>query len=438
MIALVTIIVLVIDLRVRHGKVSSDSAPTQSARADRGQVSRQRDLSASDISQMRVDKIGSVPPSELYQVLSRATPEQITALVRKFDDLRYNGPTHAATAVFFQAWSELDGKKALQSALGLKDAKLRLTAINTVVNSVSPYDSPELAKYLLANPDPEFPNTSRGRFLSTLIAHWSETDAPAAANFLDSLGSDTRNALASAGQEIAFSWATVDPSAAIAWANRQQQLHVEGADTLLTYVIRGWCERDIDAAAAYIASHPDEPSASDSVVLGVAVHSLFDQSPDKAANWVRGISSSEARAGATSKLAARWANKDPVAAARWFGNLTEADQSTAAVGLAAVWAEMNFKEASTWISSLQGDIRDTAIRAAIGNAKTISPQDSLSLALLMQDTELRTNVVEGVVQQWLANEPDAARGWIASSSLTSEEKQKLLSPKNDSEPSFDQ
>jgi hypothetical protein len=59
---------------------------------------------------MRLDKIGSVPPSELYQVLLRATPEERATLAGKFNDLHYNAPTHAAACIFFQAWSELDGK----------------------------------------------------------------------------------------------------------------------------------------------------------------------------------------------------------------------------------------------------------------------------------------------------------------------------------------
>lgn len=431
MIALITIIVLVVDLRVQRGKVSSDSAITQSARADRGQVGRRRDLSASDISQMRVDKIGSVPPSELYQVLLRATPEQRTALAKKFDKLAYNAPTHAATCIFFQAWSELDGKNALNGALSLKDPKLKFAAINTVVNSVSPYNSPELAEHLLAKPD-EALGRAHGVFLTALIARWAETDAPTAAKFLESLKSDIKGGLVSAGQEVAFSWATVDPTAALAWVNQQQGLHVDGADTFLTAAVKGWFEGDLDGASAYIASHADRPGVSASIADVTVL--LVVESPDKAAKWVPTISSPEAREEATRKLAVLWADRDPPAAVRWFDRLTDEDQNVAVGGLAASWAELDFQQASRWIGGLKPELKDHAIQAVIVNPGDISPSTMLDLAKSIENNEKRIDAIEAVVVQWAKTEPAAAKAWVMSSSLSDEQKQELLASTEASRP----
>lgn len=425
-IALITLTLVVVDLRAHLDKRSAQSLITESenARSAETIASRHRHRELDDITQMRVDQIGSVSPSELYQILEHATPEQITILARKFDDLSYNAPTHAAAGIFFQAWAELDSRNALKSAVHLKQPRFKFAATDTIVHSVSPWDCPDLVKYFKENADQEMSPGWRDSFLSALIGRWAEIDAPAAAKVLDNFPVEARRLMGSAAKQIAFNWATLDPSSAVAWATQQQQLRVEGADTFLTSAVEGWCEGDIDAGSEYIASHSDQPNVSNG--LAVAMMLLFDQSPDKAASWVGSISSPEAKAEATRQLAVRWADKDPLAAARWFSDLADTDQSMSVGGLAATWAELDFKGVSKWIGGLQGDIRDMAIQAAIGNARNASPAESLGLASSMESGEQRTGVIESIVVRWANSEPQAARAWIQSSSLSNEEKEKLF------------
>ncbi|MEP7016042.1 MAG: hypothetical protein ABI925_11430 [Verrucomicrobiota bacterium] len=432
-IALITLALVAVDLRANK-KRRAQSPMTESERDRAGDPRRAslRDYEGDDITRMRVDQIGSAPPSELYQVLLRATPEQRAALAQKFDDLHYNAPTHSATCIFFQAWAELDGRSALQSALEIRDPKIKFAAINTVVNSISPYDSPELAEHLLAKPD-EVLGRAHGVFLSALIARWAETDAPTAAKFLEGLKSDVKGALVSAGQEVAFSWATVDPTAAIAWVNQQQGLHVEGADTFLTAAVKGWFEADLEAASAYIASHADQPGVSASIADVTVL--LVVESPDKAAKWVPTISSPEAREKATRKLAVLWADRDPQSAVRWFDHLSQEDQSVAVGGLAATWAELDFAQASKWIGGLKGDFRDHAIQVVIANVKDASPSATLDLAKSIESSEQRIDVIEGIIVQWAHKDPGAARAWITGSSLSETDKTRLLASSDPSQPS---
>src|ERR1700687_5838832 len=77
-----------------------------------------------DITDVRVDKLASVP-SELYEVLSLTTPEQIAALALKFNDLSYDAPTLGAVGNFFQTWANIDGKAALAAAFRLRDLRLK-------------------------------------------------------------------------------------------------------------------------------------------------------------------------------------------------------------------------------------------------------------------------------------------------------------------------
>ena len=439
-IALVTIIVLVVDLRVRHGKVSADSKMTQSIRADQGRLGRRRYLSASDISQMRVDKLGEVPPSELLDVLLQATPDEIVTLALKFNQLPNNSQTFSAVGIFFQAWAQIDGRTALKTAFQMRSLIMRRSAAHCVVYSVSPSDCPDLAKYIRDNPNPELLQECRGDYLGTLIQGWSHIDAQEASDFYDNLTDEERRPLVPIAREISFAWATVDPKAAIAWVDKQEARDRDNQSNqepgnLIDYAIQGWYARDAATAATYLAAHANRSDAS--TAISAVTLLMFDENPEKAAKWLGTISSSDAKLNAENTLAAQWSHKDLSAAVGWFGNLPAAEQKIIVEPIARTWAAKDINEASKWFEGLQGDLHDIAIQSAIGADPNSSPQDSLSLAVSIQDVELRTNLVEGVVQQWMANQPDAARAWIATSSLANEEKQKLLFPKNDSEPSFD-
>lgn len=78
-----------------------------------------------DITSVRVDKLASVPPSELYEVLSSATPEQILALAMKFNDLPSDAPTLGAVEMFFKTLAQINGNAALVTAFRIKDVRLR-------------------------------------------------------------------------------------------------------------------------------------------------------------------------------------------------------------------------------------------------------------------------------------------------------------------------
>src|SRR5207237_5051365 len=121
---------------------------------------------------------------------------------------------------------------------------IRRLVTRSVFNSVSTSAAQQLITFLTDHSDNDLTNESKNEFLGTLISSSSLLDPEAASRFVDSLG-NTKDGLSYRGkQEIAYNWATLDPSAALAWVATQK-----GAAYLADYVIRGWCREDLNAAS---------------------------------------------------------------------------------------------------------------------------------------------------------------------------------------------
>jgi hypothetical protein len=363
----------------------SNSANSQSNSANNEAEERANRIpieSPDDLANARVDDLGAVPAAALTELMSRATREQLAAMALKFNDAPTDARTFGGMGIFFQAWAQLDPSAALIGAFQINDVSMRKLAARTVVNSVSPSAAQELIAFLTDHPDKDLTNESKNEFLGTLISSWSLLDPEAASRFVDNLG-DTNNGLTyGAREQIAYNWATLDPSAALAWIATQK-----GATYLSDYVIRGWCRKDIDAASDYVLQHLKEPAAVQ--FASSVVTEMFDQGVDGATEWMSHMPAGAPRIEAEMTLASLWAAKDPSSAAKWLATLPANEQTNLVSTIASNWVETNWPEASRWIATLTGDNRDEALYVAV-NRESVSRGDSLSLALSIGKEEIRT------------------------------------------------
>jgi len=431
-IALVTVGAVIFDLKRPRTEGSpkerpqttsrSNSANSQSNSANNEHEERVDEIrieSPDDLANARVDDLGAVPAAALTELMSRATPEQLAALALKFNDAPTDARTFGGMGIFFQAWAQLDPSAALIGAFRINDVAMRKLAARTVVNSVSPSAAQELIAFLTDHPDKDLTDESKNEFLGTLISSWSLLDPEAAARFVDNLG-NTKNGLAYRGrEEIAYNWATLDPSAALAWVATQK-----GATYLSDYVIRGWCRKDINAASAYVLQHLNEPAAVQ--FASSVVTAMFDQTVDGATDWMSQMPAGAPRIEAEMTLASLWAAKDPSSAAKWLATLPADDQTNLVSTIASNWVEINWPEASRWIATLTGDNRDEALAVAV-NREGESRGDSLSLALSIGKEEMRNNVIESIIRNWAAADPNAADTWVKAGPLSNEQRDHLRS-----------
>jgi hypothetical protein len=375
--------------------------------------------SPDDLANARVDDLGAVPAAALTELMARATPEQLAAMALKFNDAPTDARTFGGMGIFFQAWAQLDPNAALIGAFRINDVAMRKLAARTVINSVSPSAAQELIALLTDHPDKDLTDESKNEFLGTLISSWSLLDPEAASRFIDKLG-NTKNGLGyRAREETAYNWATLDPSAALAWVATQK-----GGTYLYDSVIRGWCRNDISAASAYVLQHLDEPAAAQ--FASSVVTAMFDQSVDDATNWMSQMPAGAPRSEAEMAFASLWAAKDPSSAANWLGTLPANEQANLVQPIASNWVETNWPEASRWIATLTGDVRDEALAAAV-NREGATPGDSLSLALSIGKDEMRSDVIESIIRRWAATDPNAAETWVKASPLSDEQRDHLRS-----------
>ena len=430
-IALITLVAVIYDVtrpRGEHPRSAARRKTVQSnPKSDQPQINdreaKARVEALADLSQARVDDLGSVPSAELAQLMNRATPEQLAALAAKFDDAPTDARTFGGMAVFFQDWSELDPNAALTGAFRVKDVAMRKLAATAVVNSVSPSDASQLVAYLTEHPDKELLDECKNDFLEPLVASWSLVDPEAASKFMDELGNTKSSLNSTARENIAYNWGTLEPSAALEWVKKQSDKDYVNHNLLYNKVVRGWCRANLKEAAAYVRQHLDDESAPSSA--SSVAEAMLTHDPDDATTWVGRLPEGKARDEAESTVANSWSQKDPAAAARWMGALSEKEQGNVVGQIVSNWADTNWSEASRWIDTLSGDVHDSALSAAM-NRQDSSESDSLALALKIGNDETRQSTITNTILNWSYNDPGAADAWVKSSPLSPEQKNQLF------------
>src|SRR5438477_3568996 len=297
-IAVVTLIAIAFDYEAHRRIVRSKELGSDSSLSGSGSHRHSTRHSVNSLDQLRVDKLDTVPPSELYELLLDANPQEMNALAMKFNELPPNVHTAGGIAMFFQAWAELDGLSALEGAFRIKDLDLRKTAADAVVHAVSPGVAPQLASYLVAHPDKDLLNYCQNRYLDALVERWSGSNPAAAAKFFDSLPNPNAEFAASAGKNIAFGWGSLDPISALAWIEKSGR--GEQSELLFYHVIGGWARTDPLAATAYVAQRPNRPGAREAASLLAEV--MFKRDPNGALNWVNTFPNGELKTNAEQTL----------------------------------------------------------------------------------------------------------------------------------------
>lgn len=399
----------------------SNSANSQSSSADDKAEERNkvRIESVDDLANAAVDDLGAVPAGALTELMHRATPEQLAAMALKFNQAPTDARTFGGMAVFFQAWAQLDPNAALIGAFRVNDIAMRKLAARTVVNSVSPSSAQELIANLTAHPDKDLIDECKNEFLGALISSWSLLDPAAASRFVDDSDYAKNRLEYRTKTEIAYNWATLDPSAALAWAAKQKT-----DDYLSDYVVKGWCRKDINAASAYVLQHLNDPAATQ--FASSVVTAMFDQSVEATTDWISQMPAGDPRSDAEMRFASLWAAKDPRSAATWLATLPANEQTNVIGTIASNWVETDWPEASRWIATLTGDPRDEALAVAASREKA-TPGDSLSLAMSIGKEEIRNNVIENVIRNWAATDPNAADTWVKAGPFSDEQRDHLSS-----------
>ena len=403
---------------IRHDPTHKSSGGGTRRAPDHSAVSLR--LTKSEEDRLLLGDIAAVPFQELYGLLSKRTPEEITKLAEQLQTLPRSPVSDAKVAAFFKAWATLDAKSALADAIASRDARFRRTAIAAVLRNADATAASALAHSINDLPADALSPTDKASFLDSAVTKWSSLEPVAAAQFLDAIGAKGLD-YTGAFNSAAANWAMQDPAAALAWA----QQHPDSYGNLaMQGAINGWWQKDPKAAETYVASLPD-PSGRQEMAMSFA-DMLFRSDPAHARQWVSQLQSADARKAANSAIAQSWAQDDPEAATRWAASLPADERRNALGGAARFWAKEDPNAAGDFLNSLAGPTRDEAI----GSFSVILAYEDSALALTwaatISEPSMRQKSEEVIASEWLKQNPAAARDWIQNSFLPEVEKARLL------------
>jgi RNA polymerase sigma factor (sigma-70 family) len=155
-------------------------------------------------------------------------------------------------------------------------------------------------------------------------------------------------------------------------------------------------------------------------------------SPVDAANYIASLPAGAARNSAAERVVSAWAENDPGAAASWASSMPEGDARRLAFqNITLQWGKNDFNATAEWLKTLpDGDSLDTAMVTFANNClKDYAPSTALEWAQTITGDGVRNNITRTIATEWLKDDPDAARAWLASSSLPEKIKNELLNGK---------
>jgi len=331
---------------------------------------------------------------QVHDLLASRSREAIIRLSQQLRGLQPSALSNAKVSLFFKAWGQIDPASALQTALGF-GGWIQGVALEAVADGVEPAGaSAFLASVRQVAPE-LLSSSLRQHLIEKGIVRWAQGDPIAAAEALASFPKSeiTRQAWL----QVAESLAAHDPAAALDWV--QQHGDHESVSAATQGLISGWWQKDPAAAEAYARANSETPVGQQ--VASMLANRMAVSNPEKAADWAAQLSNRDARAMSelTVTPSSAWARNDPAGAARW-------------------------------ISSLGGEVRDSAIAGYSSVVALSNPADALAWALSIGNERTRTMTALPVATNWLARQPEAARQWIEASDLSPAEKSRLLGGRN--------
>lgn len=293
-----------------------------------------------------------------------------------------------------------------------------------------PEPSVELAIRARAEQDPieaaallaELPGSLSPALAAVVASSWGKHHPDAAALWARS--QPERSARDEALFSLSADWAATNPLAAAECA--LTSLSERRQEQMLGVVGMEWGRQDPAAALAWAQPLVDQ-SARDSFLAGLST-SLGESSPTKAAALVASLAPGKLQDETALTVILEWGRLEPQAAAEWLRLFPAGPlRQTALENLVSLWAEPSPPDSLSPLHNWPpGPERDQAIRYFLDQVVEFDPSRGLELLPAIEDTDLRQEESERLVQHWLVQDPQAARQWLAGAPISQETRLRLI------------
>ena len=362
-----------------------------------------------DFSRATMTNAGSVPFSELYDLLRAAPDEQILRWAGELEHTKANPRQTAAITAFYSALVQVNAKLAARALVQTKNLKVRDIALTAAFNTAPESEWSTLAEMMTQLP--YWGRRRRAEDTQDFVWYWAQSDPQAATEFV------LRNEPPKAEDDQQFympvyTWAGLDPRAAREWL----EAHPE---TMIPHTIRalldGWETKDRAGAIAYAIQNAAEPRFRQGI--DELANTLLRKAPDECREMV--LSMPEDAAAACVKgiadittaviLHASPDYQRPAAdVADWMVSLPVNVWKTSVGDVVANWYRDDASQVRNWLSTLPAERRDAV---ALDWCKTGSPpwnaneeeklaylRDVLSAGLAIRDDRVREEAMAGFAE----------------------------------------
>ena len=217
-------------------------------------------------------------------------------------------------------------------------------------------------------------------------------------------------------------WAKTDPLAACELAMKQPAGDL-GALALVS-VTSGWAEEDLVAATEWVMKLPKEQQVAP---FRFMADGLAEKDPVSASEWAMKLPEGKQKDDALNRVALQWAKKDPAAAHEWVMALPEGNAKNSA--LESVSSEFAMKDpvaAYEWAMALpEGKQRDSALPNVVIGCAIKDPVTAFKWGMALPEG-IKDMTFQKVASIWAIANSEKAKRWFEESSLSQDQKDKLL------------
>ncbi len=228
----------------------------------------------------------------------------------------------------------------------------------------------------------------------------------------------------SALQSVVGRWAVENPTAALAYAESLP----DGATrtNCINHGVQAWAATDPQAAIVWASRFKDLPYPNP---LSSAISAWAGRDPSEAADYVSRIDpGTPFQRQAAMGVLSQWSWKDPAAAAAWALGFPEGETRVSAITtVVSTWCGSDEDAATAFVQKLPaGQGRDKAIETIVGRISHNNPERAIVVAGLIGDAAVREQRLTGIAQNWMRNDPEAAKAWVTQAPLSDEQKRMIL------------
>ncbi|MCM8525921.1 MAG: hypothetical protein NE327_05350 [Lentisphaeraceae bacterium] len=278
------------------------------------------------------------------------------------------------------------------------------------------------------------------------------------------------------GRDVELSlvgWVTADPDAAMEWyraLDEKSKKSMFSQERLSLAVLEGLAENDPQVATDFMVSLNTKGGNSwrASRIVGDKIwkEAVASGNVEEAIKWTENLPSEELKNSSQALMARNYAKLNPLEAASWVEALNADGQSNKyAVGMVVdSWRKTDPAAAVSWLSSFENDknrlngtyyqafsswadqdpgaatqylesmnnsrSKDYAIYGLTRTLSSKEPQQAMELANSIEDSGIRLRSIINNSRTAFKDDPEGLQSWLATSNLSSKDRQKVLSSYN--------